>query len=138
MDPQRDYRDYVRKADAMAAAAKAEAEEANVLALQGKVMWIADLDIVHEAVLALNLAPRPVDFVVVPAVYGDRVYIHQRDEITMTGVSVLPAVSWMTTGYVPKAGGKVRITYTIPALSVGQKLTIPLRLVGYRPAALAT
>ncbi|RYH00297.1 MAG: hypothetical protein EON58_00720 [Alphaproteobacteria bacterium] len=121
-------------ADARSAAAKAEADAAKATALQGAVAWISDKEISYSSTVTLSLAPRTASFVVEGAKVGDRIYIHRRGRPTLAGVNVVAGISLESTGFVP-ADGTVEVYHTIPAVGVGQTLSIPIKMVGYRPAA---
>lgn len=120
-------------ADARAATAKENADAAKAAVMQGGVAWISDKEIVYNSTLTLSLAPRTVTFAVTGAKVGDRIYVHRRGRPTLAGVNVLAGISLESTGFVP-VDGSVEIYHTIPALGVGQTLSIPLKLIGYRPA----
>jgi hypothetical protein len=137
-DTQKDYRDMVSDAKAEASKAERLASAAEQMVQKGAVAWMIDVDIVHESAVSLSLAPRDKAFPVAQAVFGDRVYVHRREEPTLTGVATVGGIIVEGTGFVPQAGGSVKIYYVIPAVGLGQKLVIPLRLVGYRPAVLAS
>ena len=132
-------------ADARAVAAKADADAAKAAAdlakdaaanaiLQGAVAWISDKEIVYNSTVTLSLAPRTVTFSVTGAKVGDRIYIHRRGRPTLAGVNVVAGISLESTGFVP-ADGTVEVYHTIPAVGVGQTLSIPIKMVGYRPAS---
>ncbi len=126
-------------ADARAATAKADADAAkataSAAALAGAVAWISDKEIVYSSIVTLSLAPRTVTFTVAGAKVGDRIYVHRRGRPTLAGVNVLAGVSLESTGFVP-ADGSVEVYHTIPAVGVGQTLSIPIKMIGYRPAAI--
>lgn len=137
-DTQKDFRDFVSDAKAESAQAEKMAAAAEQMVLKGAVAWIVDVDIIHDSVVSLSLAPRDKSFPVPAALFGDRVYAHRRDEPTLTGAATVGGIILEGTGFVPTVGGSVKIFYVIPAVGIGQKLTIPLKLVGYRPAVLAS
>lgn len=116
------------------------ASDAQTLALQGKVAWIATVSIVYSSVVTLNLAPRTKTFVaadsseIAKAKVGDRIYAHRSAYPTLGGVNLLSGVMLEGTGFVP-SDGSVEIYHVIPAVGVGQTLVIPLKLVGYRAAS---
>lgn len=131
-------------ADARAAAAKADADAAKTAAdvakasaaaaiLQGAVAWISDKEITYNSAITLSLAPRTASFSVPGAKVGDRIYVHRRARPTLAGVNVLSGISLESTGFVP-TDGTVEVYHTIPAVGVGQTLSIPVKMVGYRPA----
>lgn len=128
---QTDERSMVAAADKVAADAKKAADAA---AVASKTAWVADVDITYSGLLALNLAPRTKTFAIVSAKVGDRVYAHRRAAPTITGIGVVAGIMLEATGFVP-ADGSVEIYHTIPAVGLAQTLTIPLRLVGQRPAS---
>lgn len=137
-DTQKDYRDMVSDAKADASKAEKLASAAEQMVQRGAVAWLIDVDIVHESALSLSLAPRDKTFPVAKAAFGDRVYVHRREEPTLAGVAIVGGIIVEGTGFVPQSGGSVRIYYVIPSVGIGQKLIIPLRLVGYRPAVLTS
>jgi hypothetical protein len=104
-----------------------------------KVAWIADVVITYSSMISLNLAPRTKTFlaadnpIIGQARYGDRVYAHRRDPVTLGSAALIGGVMIETAGFVPESG-KVEIYHVIPAVGLNQTLTIPLRLVAYRPA----
>lgn len=125
-------------ADARAATAKENADAAkaaaSAAALAGTVAWISDKEIVYNSTVTLSLAPRTVTFAVTGAKVGDRIYVHRRGRPTLAGVNVLAGISLESTGFVP-ADGSVEVYHTIPAVGVGQTLSIPIKMIGYRPAS---
>lgn len=123
---QTDWRSGVKQADDSAAAAMKEAARSSIA-------WEADVDIVYNSVLALNLEPKAKEFLVQAAKVGDRVYVHRRARPTMGGLSLIGRVMVEGTGLVTEAG-KVEVYHVIPAVGVGQILNIPLKLVAYRAA----
>jgi hypothetical protein len=118
----------------MAATALQAAQAAQQAALQGAVAWIADVDITYIGLLALNLAPKVKTFDVPAAKAGDRVYVHPRAVATLAGINVLGGILLQSTGST-FVDGKVDVYHVIPAVGVAQTLTIPIKLVGYRPAS---
>lgn len=103
-------------------------------AARSVVAWEAEVDIVHNTVVSLSLAPRVKEFAVATAKVGDRVYAHRRDKPSLGAVVGIGGVMLEGTGLVT-AVGKVEVYYVIPAVGVGQTLTIPLKLIAYRPVA---
>lgn len=136
----KDWRNSVAEVMTEAQTAKAKADAANakaVAAEQGiaasSIVWVADVAITYSGLIALNLAPRTKTFDVVGAAVGDRVYVHRTGYPTAGGVNLVAGIIIEGTGFVG-AAGKVDVYHVIPALSVGQNMSIPLKLVGYRPA----
>lgn len=129
-DTQVDWRTMVQTAESVALSVQQEAHAS-------KVAWIADVVIVYSAVLSLSFAPRTKTFVAADnptigqARYGDRVYVHRRDPVTLGGIALIGGVMIETAGFVPDSG-KVEIYHVIPGVGLNQTLTIPLRLVAYR------
>lgn len=113
--------------------AKAEAANAKAVANSSKVMFVVDVVVMHTATLAITAGSKvkPVD--VPDARVGDRIYVHRNGEPVAGGINVGGSITLEATGYVP-TNGTVNIYHSIPAVSLGQSLTIPLRLVGLRPA----
>lgn len=88
--------------------------------------------ITYAGLIALSLAPRSKVFDVAKAKVGDRDYVHRAGYATAGGINV-GGVLIEATGFVGVAS-KIKVYHVIPALSAGQTLSIPLKLVGYRPS----
>ena len=121
---QTDWRQGVQQADS---AAKQAMQAAGIA-------WIYEDTITYSGPIVLSLAPLTKVFTIPDAKYGDRVYVHRKDAPTI-GLNVIGGIMIEGTGFVPKDGGKAEVYHVIPALSLGQTLKIPLRLIGYRSAA---
>lgn len=132
MVSQKDYRDDVAGADAMAKAAKDAAAVAAAAAGSSKLAWMLDTTITYSGLLALNLAPKVKTIDVEAAKVDDRVYVHRHGYPQLAGVNVLAGVMIEGTGFVPQSG-KVDVYHVIPAVGVAQTLTIPIRILGFRP-----
>lgn len=115
--------------EAQDAARMAAATEQQVAAT--RIAWQADVEITYKTALSLNLAPRTAVFVIQGAKVNDLVYVHRRFRPKLAGVNLLAGVIIEGTAFVPDDGG-VEVYHVIPAVGVGQTLSIPLRLRGFR------
>lgn len=113
--------------------AKTEAANAKAAATSSKVMFVVDVVVTHTATIAITAGSKVKTVDVAEARVGDRIYVHRNGEPVAGGINVGGSITLEATGYVP-ANGTVNIYHSIPAVSLGQSLTIPLRLVGQRPA----
>jgi hypothetical protein len=132
---QGDWRAANTLASQMAEAAKAEADTAKNAAVAAKVAFVVDVVVTHAATIAISSGSKVKTVDVPDARINDRIYVHRNGEPAVAGVNVGSSVMLEATGYVP-ADGKVNVYHSIPQVSLGQSLTIPLRLIGYRPAAI--
>ena len=132
---QRDWRSE-RDAEAVAAikvaeAAKTTADGVATTVQKSAPVWRANVEIRYATVLALNLAPREAVFDVPAALVGDRIQIFKTAKPTLAGVSLLGGVMVERHTEVFDIG-KVPVSHIVPAVGVGQVLSIPLLLVAYR------
>lgn len=137
---QADWRTANNTASQMAEAAKTEAANAKTEAATvkaavtaAKVVFVVDVTVTHTATIAITAGSKVKAVDVPDARVGDRIYVHRNGEPLVGGINVGGSITLEATGYVP-ANGTVNIYHSIPAVSLGQSLTIPLRLVGQRPA----
>ncbi|MBP2459578.1 hypothetical protein J3A65_000328 [Rhizobium sp. PvP014] len=142
--PQIDWRHEQRAAEAMAKAAKTDADEAKSIA-QATDKTIKSAAIVFEKYLSITkgpqlsvlAAPQVASFQIPEVKFNDIVFVHRAGRATngppTAPVVVVGGISLESTGYVP-ADGVVEVYYSIPTIviALGASLIIPLRLRGFR------
>lgn len=114
---------------AMQIAANAEKQ-----VMAAKFAWSASGSITYNTAVALSLAAREATITVPDAKVGDRVQVFRSARPTLQGVDVLAGI-FIEPHAIVWEDGKVPIVHTIPAVSAGQVLIIPLTLIGYRLGA---
>lgn len=130
---QKDYRDDLAVADAMAKAAKdlAAAVESSMKA--AALVWEYNYTVSQALPLLLALSTQRFVAPAAKAEVGDLVFIHPAGRPMFGGVS-LGGLILQATGFV-NAKGTVDVNYVLPILTTAGSLSMPIRLRGFRPAA---
>lgn len=139
-----DWRDQQRRAEAMASAARTDADEAKALAQaadksfkSASIVFEKFVPVTRTGLLSAVVAPQVASFPIPEAKMGDIVFVHRAGKPTNgpsgATLQLVGGVSIESTGYVP-SDGVVEVYYSIPSIivSLGSTLIIPLRLRGFR------